>query len=163
VARTRTMGRRGGGRGARDNGVHQRGGSFDGRQRWVQGPAAPVWKGEERISSNLGMTKIGGRSPKRGKTTAALGKIRREGEASGGRGQRSGCGNDGEGGGAREGGGEELVMGERTRGSVTFEGLGRRHDKEGKRRGEQGGSGHGGATRREGGHGAWSRPCPGRP
>jgi hypothetical protein len=31
------------------------------------------------------MAKLGGRSPKRGKTTAALGKIRCEGEASGGR------------------------------------------------------------------------------
>jgi hypothetical protein len=37
------------------------------------------------------------------------------------------------------GGGEELVTGERTRGSVTFERLGRRRGKEGKRRGEQGG------------------------
>jgi hypothetical protein len=92
----------------------------------VWGPVASVWKGEERISSNLGMAKLEGRSPERGKTAAALGKIRCEGEASGGRRQRSGCGNGGEGGEAREGGPrEELVTGERTRGSVTFEWLGR--------------------------------------
>jgi hypothetical protein len=76
------MGRRGGGRGARDRDVRQRGGSSDGR---VWGPTTPVWKGEERISSNLGMAMLGGRSPERGKTATALGKIRREGEASGGR------------------------------------------------------------------------------
>jgi hypothetical protein len=35
------------------------------------------------------------------------------------------------------GGGEELVMGERTRVSVTFERLGQRRGREGKRRGEQ--------------------------
>jgi hypothetical protein len=38
-------------------------------------------------------------------------------------------------------GGEELVMGERTRGSVTFERLSRRCGREGKRRGERGGGG----------------------
>jgi hypothetical protein len=65
----------------------------------VWGPAAPVWKGEERISSNLRMAKLGGRSPERGKTTAALDKIRREREASG----AGGSGNGGEGGGARGG------------------------------------------------------------
>jgi hypothetical protein len=36
------------------------------------------------------------------------------------------------------GAGEELVMGERTRGSVTFEWLDRRRGREGKRRGERG-------------------------
>jgi hypothetical protein len=66
----------------------------------VRGPIASVWKGEERISSNSGMAKLGGRSPERGKTVAALGKIQREGEASGGRGQRSGRRNGGEGGSA---------------------------------------------------------------
>jgi hypothetical protein len=39
------------------------------------GPAASVWKGEERISSNLGMMKLGGRSPERGKMAAALDEI----------------------------------------------------------------------------------------
>jgi hypothetical protein len=48
----------------------------------VWGPASPMWKGEERISSNLGMAKLGGRSLERGKTAAALSKIRREREAS---------------------------------------------------------------------------------
>jgi hypothetical protein len=41
----------------------------------VWGLVAPVWKGEERISSNLGMAKLRGRSPERGKTAASLGKI----------------------------------------------------------------------------------------
>jgi hypothetical protein len=50
------------------------------------------------------MAKLGGHSPERGKTVAALGKIRREGEASSGRRRRYGRGNGGEGGGAREGG-----------------------------------------------------------
>jgi hypothetical protein len=138
VARTQTTGRWGGGRGVWDNGVHRPGGSSDGQRQRVWGPAAPVWKREERISSNLGMAKLGGRSTERGKTVVALGKIRREREASGGRRQRSGHGNGGEGGGAREGGGgggEELVTGERKRGSVTFEWLGRWCGREGKRRG----------------------------
>jgi hypothetical protein len=39
------------------------------------GPAAPVRKGEDGVCSNLGMTKLGGRSPERGKTAAVLGKI----------------------------------------------------------------------------------------
>jgi hypothetical protein len=162
VARTRTTGRRGAGRGAQDSGVHRWGGSSDGWQRQVWGPAVPVWKGEERISSNLGMAKLGGRSPEKGKTTAALGKIRHEGEASDCRRQRFGRGNGGEGGGAREGGGEELVMGERTRGSVTYERLGRRRGREGKR-GRTGGSGRGGATWRRGGRGAWPRLAGGAP
>jgi hypothetical protein len=83
------------------------------------GPAASVWKGEERISSNLGMAKLGGRSPERGKTAAALGKIRREGEASGGQGQRSGHENGGEGGGAQEGAGAGSVTREWTSGGST--------------------------------------------
>jgi hypothetical protein len=66
----------------------------------VRGPTASVRKGEERVSSNLGMAKLGGRSPERGKAAAALGKIRREGEASGGLRQRYGRKNSGEGGGA---------------------------------------------------------------
>jgi hypothetical protein len=70
----------------------------------VWGPAALVWKGEERISSNLRMAKIGGLSSERGKTVAALGKIQRKGEASDGQWQRSRHKNGGEGGGAREGG-----------------------------------------------------------
>jgi hypothetical protein len=121
--------------------------------------------GEEIISSNLGMSKVRGRSPERGKTTAAFSKILREGEASGGRMQRSRHGNGGEGGGAREGGGrEELVAGEQTRGSVTFERLGRRRGREGARResGGGGGYGRGSATRCGDGRGAWPRPCPGR-
>jgi hypothetical protein len=107
----------------------------------------------------LGMAKLGGRSPERGKTAAALDKIRREVEASGGWRQRSRHGNSGEGCCAREGGGgEELVMGERMRGSVMFERLGRRRGREVKRRGERGSS-RGGATRREGDRGAWPRPA----
>jgi hypothetical protein len=51
---------------------------------------------------------------------------------------KSGCENSGEGAGAREGVGEDMVTGERTRVSVMFEWLGRRHGREGKRRGEQG-------------------------
>jgi hypothetical protein len=50
----------------------------------VWGPAALVREGEAGVSSNLGMVQLGGRSPERGKTAAALGKIRREGGASGG-------------------------------------------------------------------------------
>jgi hypothetical protein len=87
VARTRTTGRREGGRGARDSVVHRQ-------------------EGEERISSNLRMAKLGGRSPERGKTAMALGKIRREGEAPVGRRKRSRRRNGGEGGGARERGPE---------------------------------------------------------
>jgi hypothetical protein len=43
------------------------------------GPVAPVWKGEERFSSNLGMAKLGGRSLERGNTATVLDKIQREG------------------------------------------------------------------------------------
>jgi hypothetical protein len=70
----------------------------------VWDPAAPVREGEAEVSPNLGMVQLRGRSPERGKTAAALGKIRREGEASGGRRWRYGRENGGEGGGAREGG-----------------------------------------------------------
>jgi hypothetical protein len=45
----------------------------------VWGPVAPVWKGEERFSSNLGMVKLGGRSLERGNTATTLDKIQREG------------------------------------------------------------------------------------
>jgi hypothetical protein len=45
----------------------------------VWGPVAPVWKGEERFSSNLGMAKLGGHSLERGKTATALDKIQHEG------------------------------------------------------------------------------------
>jgi hypothetical protein len=55
VTRTRMIGRRGGGRGAQDSSVRWWGGSSDGRRRRVWGPVVTVWKGEERISSNLGM------------------------------------------------------------------------------------------------------------
>jgi hypothetical protein len=93
---------------------------------------APIW---ERRSSK-------GRSLERGKTAEALGKIRHEGEASGGRRQRFGHGNGGEGGGAREGAaGAGSVMREWTSGLVTFERLGQRCGREGKRRGERGGGG----------------------
>jgi hypothetical protein len=87
----------------RDGGVRRRGGSSDGWRRRVWGPAAPVREGEAGVSSNLGMVRLGGCSPERGKTTAALGEIQREGEASGGRRQRSGCGSDVERCGARAG------------------------------------------------------------
>jgi hypothetical protein len=70
----------------------------------VCGPTVPVWKGEEKISSNLGMAKLGGCSTERGKPAAALDKIRCERDASGGRRQQFGRRNIGEGGGAREGG-----------------------------------------------------------
>jgi hypothetical protein len=103
VARTRTTGRRGGERTARDNGIHRRGGSSGGWRRWVWGPTALVREGKAGVISNLGMVRLRGRSPERGETTAALGEIRREGEASGGRRRRSGHESGGEGGGARVG------------------------------------------------------------
>jgi hypothetical protein len=101
VARTQMTGRRLGGRGARDSGVRRRGGSSDGQQWWVWGPATPVRAGEDEISINLGMAKLGGRSPERGKTAAALSKIQREREASGGRRRRYRHGSGGEGCGAQ--------------------------------------------------------------
>jgi hypothetical protein len=55
------------------------------------------------------------------------------------------------------GGGAGLVTREWTKNSVTFERLGRWHDREGKRRGEGGGSGRGVATQRGGDRGAWPR------
>jgi hypothetical protein len=61
-------------------------------------------RGKRDLAPIRGMVKLGGRSPERGKTAAALGKIRREGEASGGQRQRYGRRNGGEGGDAREGG-----------------------------------------------------------
>jgi hypothetical protein len=39
---------------ASDGGVQRRRGCFGGRRRAWRGPAAPVWKGEERFSSNSG-------------------------------------------------------------------------------------------------------------
>jgi hypothetical protein len=87
---------------ASGGGVQRRRGCTGGHRRARRGPAAPVWNDEERFSSNLGTAKLGGRSPERGKTAAALGKIRREGEASGGRRRRYGRVNGGVGGGARE-------------------------------------------------------------
>jgi hypothetical protein len=60
--------------------------------------------GERDLAQIREMAKLGGRSPEMGKTAAALGKIRREGEASGGQRRRYGRENGGEGGGAREGG-----------------------------------------------------------
>jgi hypothetical protein len=51
------------------------------------------------------------------------------------------------------------VTGERTRDSVTFEQLGRRRGREGKKRGERGGGPTVGVPR---GAGAVPRPCPGR-
>jgi hypothetical protein len=128
----------------------------------VWGPPALVWKGEERISSNLGITKLGGRSPERGMTAAALGKIRREGEASGGQRQRSWRGNGGEGGVAREGGGAGPMAREWMSGgsAVFLSELGRRRAEREKGE-ERRGSGRGGATRREGGRGAWPQPAGG--
>jgi hypothetical protein len=52
----------------------RRGGSGGHRRVWG-GPTAPVRKGEDGVCSNLGMTKLGGRSPERAKTAAVLGKI----------------------------------------------------------------------------------------
>jgi hypothetical protein len=60
-------------------------------------------RGKRDLAPIQGMAKLGGRSPERRKTAAALGKIQCEGEASGGRRRRYGRGNGGEGGGAREG------------------------------------------------------------
>jgi hypothetical protein len=87
----------------RRGGVQWRRGGSGGRQRAERVPGAPVREGEDGVSSNLGMMKLGGRSPERGKTAAALGEIRHEGEAFGCRRQQYGRGNGGEGGGAREG------------------------------------------------------------
>jgi hypothetical protein len=94
--------------GAAENGRHggvqrQRGGS-GGRRRVERGPAAPVREGEDGVSSNLGMAKLGGRSPERGKIAVSLDEIRCEGEASDGRRWRYGRRNGGEGGSTREGG-----------------------------------------------------------
>jgi hypothetical protein len=61
-------------------------------------------RGKRDLAPIRGMTKLGGRSPERGKTAAALGKIQHEGEASGGQSRWYGHENGGEGGGAREGG-----------------------------------------------------------
>jgi hypothetical protein len=71
--------RRSGDGGAAENGRRSsvqwwRGGS-GGRRHAERGPAAPVREGEDGVSSNLGMTKLGGRSPERGKTAAELGEI----------------------------------------------------------------------------------------
>jgi hypothetical protein len=62
----------------------------------------------------LGMTKLEGRSPERGKTAAALGEILCEGVVSGGRRQRYGRENGGEGGGISEGGRSGVGDGART-------------------------------------------------
>jgi hypothetical protein len=65
----------------RRGGVQQRRGCSGGRRCAWRGPAALVREGEPGVISNLGMVQLGGRSPERGKTVAALGKIRCEGEA----------------------------------------------------------------------------------
>jgi hypothetical protein len=44
----------------RCGGVQRRRGCSGGRRRAWRGPAAPVWKGKERFSSNSGMAKLGG-------------------------------------------------------------------------------------------------------
>jgi hypothetical protein len=69
----------------------------------VWGPTELLRVGEAGVSSNLGMVQLGGRSLERGKTAAALGEIRREGEAFDGRRRWSGHGKDGERCGARAG------------------------------------------------------------
>jgi hypothetical protein len=102
---------------------------------------------EAEVSPNLGMVQLGGCSPEREKTAAALSKIRREGEASGGRRRRYGRGNGREGGGAREGGRSRVgVEGVDEWARSRFERLGRRRGREGKKR--EGGSGRKSATRR---------------
>jgi hypothetical protein len=72
----------------------------------VRGRVLQHWcgRGKRDLAPIRGMTKLRGRSPKRGKTSAVLGKIRREGEVSSGPRRRYGRENGGEGGGAREGG-----------------------------------------------------------
>jgi hypothetical protein len=59
----------------RRGGVQRRQGGSGGRRRAERGPAAPVREGEDGVSSNLGMMKLGGRSPERGKMAAALDEI----------------------------------------------------------------------------------------
>jgi hypothetical protein len=100
-------------------GAHRNGGSMVRRRKWRRatvfnsGGAALVvvnvrggvlqhrcGRGKRDLAPIRGMAKLGGRSPERGKTAAALGKIRREGEASGGGRRRYGRRNGGEGGSA---------------------------------------------------------------
>jgi hypothetical protein len=59
----------------RRGGVQWRRGGSGGRRRPWRSPAAPVREGEDGVSSNLEMAKLGGRSPERGKTVVALDKI----------------------------------------------------------------------------------------
>jgi hypothetical protein len=70
---------------ASGDGVQRRPGCSGGRRRARRGPAAPVQEGEAGVSSNLGVARLGGRSPKRGKTAAALGQspARRRGSGGG--------------------------------------------------------------------------------
>jgi hypothetical protein len=97
-------------------------------------------------------------------TAAALGKIRREGEASGGQRQRSWRGNGGEGGVAREGGGAGPVTREwMSGGSAVFLSKLGWWCAEREKGEERRGSGREGAPRREGGHGAWPQPAGGAP
>jgi hypothetical protein len=109
--------------------------------RWVA--TVGVWscsigvRGGSWVSSNLGMVQLGGCSPERGKTAVALGEIRREGEASGGRRRRSERGSNGEGDGAR--GGQRGVGEEGVDEGAHLNGLGRRRGREGKRRAKGGG------------------------
>jgi hypothetical protein len=79
-------------------------GCSGGRRRAWRGPTTPVWGGGRDLAQIREMAKLGGRSPEMGKTAAVLGKIRREGEASGGQRRRYGREKGGEGGGAQEGG-----------------------------------------------------------
>jgi hypothetical protein len=82
--------RRSGDGGAEENGRHcgvqRRRDGFGGHRCAERGPAAPVREGEDGVSSNLGMVRLGGHSPERGKTAAVLGEIRCEGEGGSGHG-----------------------------------------------------------------------------
>jgi hypothetical protein len=115
---------------------------------------------EAEVSPNLGMVQLGGCSPEREKTAAALSKIRREGEASGGRRRRYGRGNGREGGGAREGSGAGSVSREWTsgRGRALSGSVGGAAERERKERGGPAAKVPHGAGRRRG---AWPRPVGG--
>jgi hypothetical protein len=101
---TKTVGLRWGGRKRPARRCSTAAGSLQWSSTCVEGSCSTSVEGEEKFSSNLGTAKLGGRSPERGKTVAALDKIRRGGETSGGRGRRYRHGSSGEGGDAQEGG-----------------------------------------------------------
>jgi hypothetical protein len=143
-------------------GVQRRRGCSGGRQCARRGPAAPVREGEAGVSSNLGVAKLGRRSPERGKAAAALGEIRREGEASGGRRRRTGVETVGREAALERGAGAGSVS--REWAWSRFELLGRWRDRGGKRRERGVGPLAVGVPRGAGRHrGAWPRPAGGAP